>query len=386
LLLRLLQDCGGSVCGNDFTEPPEECDWSDDAACPGLCRPDCTCAESVCGNDYTELGEECDWSDDAACPGQCLPDCTCPSVCGNNFVESGEECDGNDGFACPGTCQPDCTCPIPSCGNNIVDPGEYCDDAFSQDCVTSGIRCGLDCQASDVSSVVETCDGTDENCNGQIDEGINCNQLPIAHYNFNGNANDISQNSNHGAVSGATLTTGVEGQAYSFDGSNDYITIPEDNDLDFDASEEFTITAWINMPDTGNDHAIYVKRQGKDQGYYLVARWTQANKGKVQFGVEDSNNANSYRRTTSNSLTPDAWAHIAAVHNTDNDMKIYINGVEANYQVSSSAASTSYDTIKPAYIGMDKENNRHPFEGMIDDLRVYDYALSSSEIQNAMVP
>jgi hypothetical protein len=66
----------------------------------------------VCGNNVAELGEDCDGTDDRACPGLCQLDCTCPPPdCGNNVVEQGEECDGTDDSACSGSCQPDCSCP-----------------------------------------------------------------------------------------------------------------------------------------------------------------------------------------------------------------------------------------------------------------------------------
>lgn len=72
----------------------------------------------VCGNDIVESGEECDGTDDAACPGQCNGSCECPPpVCGNDVVESGEACDGSDDSACPGECLGDCSCPAPTCSN-----------------------------------------------------------------------------------------------------------------------------------------------------------------------------------------------------------------------------------------------------------------------------
>ncbi len=72
----------------------------------------------VCGNDVVEYGEDCDGTDDAACPGQCNGSCECPPpVCGNDVAESGEACDGTDDAACPGQCQGDCTCPAPACSS-----------------------------------------------------------------------------------------------------------------------------------------------------------------------------------------------------------------------------------------------------------------------------
>ena len=69
----------------------------------------------ICGdNVVNQASEECDGTDDTACPGQCRADCTCPPppTCGDNVVnQAGEECDGTDDTACPGRCQADCTCP-----------------------------------------------------------------------------------------------------------------------------------------------------------------------------------------------------------------------------------------------------------------------------------
>ncbi len=66
------------------------------------------CAE--CGNDTVELTEQCDGTDDSACPGLCQPDCTCTNECGNDMVEGVEECDGTAADACSGECQANCTC------------------------------------------------------------------------------------------------------------------------------------------------------------------------------------------------------------------------------------------------------------------------------------
>jgi len=79
--------------------------------------PDCTDAPPpVCGNNVRELTEQCDGSDDSACTGLCRSDCTCPApVCGNNVLEAGEQCDGTSDAACPGLCQGNCMCPTPGC-------------------------------------------------------------------------------------------------------------------------------------------------------------------------------------------------------------------------------------------------------------------------------
>ncbi len=120
----------GVACGNNIKESGEDCDGTDDAACPGKCRSDCTCSlitgVGVCGNNIKESGEECDGLDDFNCPGKCLDDkCICstaPSVCGNNIQESGEECDGTDSRLCPGACTPSCNC-LYVCGDGVCESG-----------------------------------------------------------------------------------------------------------------------------------------------------------------------------------------------------------------------------------------------------------------------
>lgn len=104
------------ACGDNLINTPlEECDGSDDSACPGGCLADCTCGP-FCGDDLVNgSAEECDGSDDAACPGACLADCTCGPFCGDDVVNSSAEaCDGTDDSACPCRCLSDCTCePLP---------------------------------------------------------------------------------------------------------------------------------------------------------------------------------------------------------------------------------------------------------------------------------
>jgi hypothetical protein len=66
------------VCGDDrLNHGAEECDGTDDWACPAACLEDCTCA--VCGDGLAAMPiESCDGADDAACSGQCGIDCSCP--------------------------------------------------------------------------------------------------------------------------------------------------------------------------------------------------------------------------------------------------------------------------------------------------------------------
>ena len=75
----------------------------------------------------------------------------------------------------------------------------------------------------------------------------------VAHYPFNGNANDESTNSNDGTVNGATLTTdrfGNANSAYSFDGVDDFIDCGNGGSLQFDSY--ITFSAWIKAESIGH--------------------------------------------------------------------------------------------------------------------------------------
>ena len=173
------------LCGNNSAEMPfEGCDGTDDAACPGLCRPpgdlnECQCP--VCGdNDINQASEVCDRNDDAACDGHCATDCTC-AVCGNNVTEPFvETCDGTDDVDCPGVCLPptdpnECQCPI--CGDNSVNQGsEVCDG--TDDTACPGL-CATTCVCSvcgdNVTEGPEQCDGTDDtDCPGLCTASCTC--------------------------------------------------------------------------------------------------------------------------------------------------------------------------------------------------------------------
>jgi len=198
-----------SFCGDDTQDEGEQCDGTDDATCPGLCRSDCTC--KVCGDNIvdTDAGETCDGTDATACPGLCRSDCTCkfcgdgiidtdageecddggPSatcdancqvidnggVCGDNVKDDDEDCDGTDSSACPGLCRSDCTCKV--CGDGIADTdaGEQCDGADASAC---GGFCRSDCQCPICGDgridPGEQCEPPGaETCNNDIDDNNN---------------------------------------------------------------------------------------------------------------------------------------------------------------------------------------------------------------------
>lgn len=105
-------------CGDGIIQPGlgEECEFVNQAACPGKCNG-CICVE--CGDGNKDPGEICDPPDNAICdaqslPSYCKPNCSGCTFCGDAVVDAPEECDplGGADTACPGQCSPaTCMCP-----------------------------------------------------------------------------------------------------------------------------------------------------------------------------------------------------------------------------------------------------------------------------------
>jgi hypothetical protein len=69
----------------------------------------------------------------------------------------------------------------------------------------------------------------------------------IGYWSGDGNANDLSGNGNNGTlINGTTFVTGKVGQAFSLDGVDDLVEIP-DNDLWAFGTDDFTIDLWVNF-------------------------------------------------------------------------------------------------------------------------------------------
>lgn len=193
----------------------------------------------------------------------------------------------------------------------------------------------------------------------------------VAYYRFNGNANDESGNSNHGTVSGATLTSDRfdnANSAYNFDG-NDVINIPHTAILN--ASNELTFSVWINptsFPSSGSFMVLGKSNYSSNTNYLLRIKPG----GFIQFEYKD------FANTNGNPLILNQWNHIAVVSDVNNIKKVYVNSVLI---IHTGGASPYGLVTNPLTIGAASYGSEY-FKGAIDDLRIYQSALSSFEISS----
>jgi hypothetical protein len=192
---------------------------------------------------------------------------------------------------------------------------------------------------------------------------------------FNGNANDESGNGNHGTVFGAALTTDRDGNlnsAFSFDGVNDWINVNNSNSLN--PPSQITISAWINTYAYNISSASMVVNKGWDQGngHYDILVLTSTKKSRFVIGRDLYVESNSI-------INLNQWTFITVSIN-NLTMKIYVNGILENTVLQSNNNSFGTNT-DPLYIGKHDYNNApYYFKGKIDDIGIWNRALTQSEI------
>ncbi len=205
--------------------------------------------------------------------------------------------------------------------------------------------------------------------------GVSAESGLVAEYHFDDNAQDSSGNGNDGTNNGATYTTGVSGQALSFDGVNDYVEVPNSASLQFTSSTPFSIDGWINVGSftTGEVESIIAKwgDAGGEFGYGVIVNTDR----KLHFSLDQfgSHRNNAIGATV---IAANTWYHFAATYD-GTTMQVYLNGVlegSTTKTVSGSASST------PLKIG-GQVFEPGAFTGLIDEVKIYSRALSASEVQ-----
>src|SRR2546430_1106977 len=198
----------------------------------------------------------------------------------------------------------------------------------------------------------------------------------VAAYGFNEGSGttvtDSSGNNNVGTVSGAAWTpAGRYGSALVFDGTSTSVTVPSSASLVLTTG--MTLEAWVYPTVAPTGWRAVIDKNA--DGYYLMASSDQGNRPAVG-GSWTAGNQNTVGPTA---LPVNAWTHLAGTFD-GTTVRLYVNGVE----VASQAQATSLvNTAETLQIGADKFAGEN-FAGRIDEVRIYNRALSPAEIQADM--
>jgi hypothetical protein len=206
----------------------------------------------------------------------------------------------------------------------------------------------------------------------------------LLYYPFNGNALDSSGNGFDGIVNGSTLTTdrfGNPNSAYFFDGTNDYIDMPNVSQLKPYLPVSFSF--WTKPEVLGNANNQYFSKSPVDGTYAGFTFNMDASGGMgIQYGDNLGGLGSAHRRTKLSlpTMTVGNWHHMVGVLRGPLDMDIYIDGNLVNGTYSGSGGTLDYANV-PGSIG--RANISSAFHwGAIDDFAIYNKALDSCEVQN----
>ena len=435
--LECTGDLQDTVCGAESpANIAEACNGSDD---------DC---DGQIDELWPSLGQSCDGTDSDLCKNGVFVCATATTVtCGPespaNIVETcngaDDDCDGqtDEGFAvgaaCDGTDSDLCnngtfTCKANGSGvqcvnespTNIVEKcngadddcdgqtdelwtnlGQACDGPDSDQCkngvyVCNGATTGVTCGAESPADIAEACNGADDDCDGQTDEGFNlgaacdgpdpdscvegvrvctadgsgvdCSGEPVVYLKLDegtgATAFDGSSYANHAALNGATWTGGKTGGGVQLSGAQ-WLEIPNSASNRINGPG-ITMMAWIYWSGAGGSNIII----NKESTYEMAV-----NSGNLQIAVLSS--GGSWFWSGSASIPANTWTHVATTHGPDGQLRTYVGGVLKTTQANNGTGTIGTNNN---VLQIGRRAGGSFFTGRLDEVAIFDVALPGSQI------
>jgi hypothetical protein len=220
---------------------------------------------------------------------------------------------------------------------------------------------------------------------------LNCakaKQSLVAYYNFDENsgniAYDYSGNNNNGILYNVAWVDGKYNKGIKLLDDNSYVLIKDSSSLDFDKSEG-TIEIWLYP---------FNKSSGKYQRLVMDSNWNfGSSPGGIELGIQPDGDlyfypskggGNNYNLVT-NPLINNQWQHLAVTWKySTKEVLIYINGIKQSFSVEN--VPSNWDVLAQTgdwqIGGANISLTERYFNGIIDELKIYDYALNENQIKS----
>ena len=195
----------------------------------------------------------------------------------------------------------------------------------------------------------------------------------ILFYPFNNNSADESGNGYNPAVYGAILTTdrfGTSNAAYYFDGVDDYMNVMATFDYEYRS-----VSVWVKP--------LNINGSGVSSDQVFTQDASTLSYGRLMVRFENGNvrlNAGGEASTFDQATAADTWYHIVVVRDGV-DSYYYVDGQQIGIGVTGSQAST-FNPNENLIIGAGRSTTDQFFSGSIDDFRIYNRALDSTDVIN----
>jgi hypothetical protein len=195
-------------------------------------------------------------------------------------------------------------------------------------------------------------------------------ELPLSLYSFEGNVEN-SFGKHDGTVHGnAGYSEGKMDQAVNMNGTDSYMTLPSEHALS--GYDSITVATWVNWRGGGNWQRIFDFGNNTNQFMFLTPK---SGNNTLRFAIKNGGGEQIVQTTV---MPMNEWVHVAVTLG-DNTAKLYVNG---ELKATNTNVTIKPSDLKPGanYIGKSQFNDPL-FNGMVDEFRIYNSALSAEEIQ-----
>ena len=301
--------------------------------------------------------------------------CGSGAMCQGGSFQSSSDCGS---LCCVGgiCCTPDCSCTSSTCvGSTCPDSvcGTTCAGTLAPDCGTR--KCGPAPNGCGSADECGTCNATSNCVSGVCVGGTNTTEFiqslgGVSWWRFEGDASD-EIGGNDGVVNGATLTSGKFGQAYRFDGVDDYINC-EDITSFIQLNQPWTVTGFVLLNDLPLSlaGAFGFYDTSDDTNILIGTSWSSGDKIKIL----------SYDETPGEGslLTKDIWYYFGVTYD-GSKIYAYLEG-ELDYSVT--PTSNNWQTATEFMIShVHRQGIDDWWNGTIDEVMIFNRSLSATEIQ-----
>ncbi|HLC91347.1 MAG TPA: LamG domain-containing protein, partial [Candidatus Nanoarchaeia archaeon] len=168
-----------------------------------------------------------------------------------------------------------------------------------------------------------------------------------------------------GIIEGASSADGISGKALSFDGTDDYVEIPDPGDgSPLDLSEDFTVSVWASFNDITNNQILVHK-----YGIYII----DVQDAKLRFG-----RGSPFSEVSLSAVRINEWVHLVGVKDGATT-RLYLNGEEVG---SSTDSYGEVDNSNNLFVGRrGNSGDRHFFNGLLDEVALYKQALTPEQVK-----
>lgn len=204
------------------------------------------------------------------------------------------------------------------------------------------------------------------------------NSKPIIWYKFDAQSGtkvlDSSGNKMDGTLKGgATWIKGRSGNAVNLNGHGQYIYLPEGI---INGLNDFTISQWVKINSVNTWSRIFDFGSGTRVNMFLAS----SSGSTIRYAITKDRSFTEQQINSTKNLPLKAWTHLV-ITQSDTLGTIYVDGVEVGKNTLLTLNPSSLTNVANNYIGKSQYDDPY-LDGQIDNFRIYNYALSPSEIKN----